>query len=94
MGHSTKSATQLIIDEDTKLAKFRRALRREDQLALDELFRAARYHVMAIANASHLLPFEVMLLAMLLENQKRTTKVEQLVKKFLEYVNENELLDP
>ena len=94
MGHTLQSTTQLIITEQSKLAQFRRALRKEDQIAFDELFRSARFHVAPIGSASHLLPFEAMLLAMQLENQKRTIKVENLVTKFLELVDENQWLDP
>ncbi len=79
MGHTEPSATQLILNEQKALAKFRRALRREDQRALDDLFRGARYHVAEIAHASHLLPFEIMLLAMLLEEHKRILKLEALL---------------
>lgn len=80
MGRTLPSATQQIINEQDALAKFRRALRKEDQHAFDDLFRGARYHVAAMAFASHLLPFEVMLLAMLLEEHKRVLKLEALSK--------------
>ena len=76
MGRTLPSATQQILNEQQTLAKFRRALRREDQRALDDLFRAARYHVAAIAYTSHLLPLEAMLLAMLLEEHKRVLKLQ------------------
>jgi len=76
MGRTLSSATQLIRHEQDTLAKFRRALRKEDQRAFDDLFRAARYHVAAIAYASHLLPLETMLLAMLIEEHKRVLKLE------------------
>ena len=76
MGRTLASATQLILHEQDALAKFRRALRKEDQRAFDDLFRAARYHVAAIAYASHLLPLETMLLAMLIEEHKRVLKLE------------------
>ncbi len=76
MGRTLPSATQLILHEQDALAKFRRALRQEDQRALDDLFRAARYHVAAISYASHLLPLETMLLAMLIEEHKRVLKLE------------------
>jgi hypothetical protein len=76
MGRTLASATQLVLHEQDALAKFRRALRKEDQHAFDDLFRAARYHVAAIAYASHLLPLETMLLAMLIEEHKRVLKLE------------------
>lgn len=70
MGRTLPSFMQVILNEQASLAKFRRALRVEDQIALDDLFRFAHYHVAAAAYASHTLPFEVMLLAMLLEEHK------------------------
>jgi hypothetical protein len=79
MGRTLPSTTQLILHEQDALARFRRALRREDQRALDDLFRAARYHVAAMAYASHLLPLETMLLAMLIEEHKRVLKLETML---------------
>jgi len=70
MGRTLPSFMQVILNEQASLAKFRRVLRAEDQDAFDDLFRMARYHVAAAAYASHALPFEVMLLAMLLEEHK------------------------
>jgi len=84
MGRTLPSFTQLILGEQGALAKFRRALRREDQRALDDLFRAARYHVAAAAYASHLLPFETMLLAMLIEEHKRVERLTILLEGLLE----------
>ncbi len=84
MGRSLSSFTQLIINEQDALAKFRRAPRKQDQRAFDDLFRAARYHVAAAAYASHLLPFETMLLAMLIEEHKRVQHLETLPERLLE----------
>ncbi len=79
MGRTLPSTTQLILHEQKALAQFRRCLRKEDQRAFDDLFRGARYHVAAIAYASHLLPFETMLLAMLIEEHKRILRLEALL---------------
>lgn len=79
MGRTLASATQQIINEQNALGKFRRALRREDQRVFDDLFRGARFHVAALAYASHLLPFEAMLLAMLIEEHKRVLRLEALL---------------
>ncbi len=91
MGRTLASATQLIQHEQDALAKFRRALRQEDQQAFDDLFRGARYHVAAIAYASHLLPFETMLLAMLIEERKRTRRLEALLEQTLEQDHDADL---
>ncbi|MGD0879698.1 MAG: hypothetical protein ABSA01_16330 [Anaerolineales bacterium] len=75
MGRALPSATQVIIQEEAAFARFRRALRRSDQLALDDLFASARQHTAAAQYATHALPFEVFLLAMLLEEHKEVMKL-------------------
>jgi hypothetical protein len=70
MGRTLPSITQAFLAEQESLSRFRRALRREDQLALDDLLASARHHLAAAAYASHLLPFETLLLAMLVEEHK------------------------
>jgi hypothetical protein len=77
MGRTLPSITQAFLDEQQSFARFRRALRRNDQLALDELFAAARQHLAAAAYASHALPFETFLLAMLLEEHKEVIRLRQ-----------------
>jgi hypothetical protein len=70
MGRTLPSITQAFLQEQASFARFRRALRRSDQLAMDDLFARAHKHLAAAAYASHALPFEVFLLAMLLEEHK------------------------
>ena len=75
MGRTLSTTTQIILDEQAAFAKFRRALRREDQLLFDRLFANARRHTAAISQANHALPFEAVLLAMLIE---QTREIEAL----------------
>jgi hypothetical protein len=70
MGSVTPTITDLLHSEQENLARFRRALRREDQIVFDSLFAAAYKHRAAAAHAGHLLPFETFLLSMQLENHK------------------------
>lgn len=77
MGRTLPSITQVFLQERQSLARFRRALRREDQRILDELLAASRQHLAAAAYASHLLPFEVMLLSMLLEQHKEVVRLRR-----------------
>jgi hypothetical protein len=79
MGRTLPSITQAFLHEQQSLARFRRALRREDQRALDDLLASSRHHLAAAAYASHLLPFEVMLLAMLVEEHKQVVGLRQQV---------------
>jgi hypothetical protein len=75
MGRTLPSITQSLSEEQAAFNRFRRALRRSDQLALDELFVAARQHMAAAAYAANLLPMETFLLAMLLEEHKEIIRL-------------------
>jgi len=77
MGRTLPSITQAFLHEQRSLTRFRRALRIDDQRALDDLLAASRHHLAAAAYASHLLPFEVMLLAMLVEEHKQVLRLQQ-----------------
>jgi hypothetical protein len=77
MGRTLPSITQTFHREQQSLSRFRRALRLEDQRALDDLLASSRHHLAAAAYASHLLPFEVMLLAMLVEEHKQVIHLRQ-----------------
>jgi hypothetical protein len=75
MGRTLPSITQTFLQEQQSLARFRRALRLDDQRALDDLLAASRHHLAEAAYASHLLPFEIMLLAMLVEEHKQVMRL-------------------
>jgi hypothetical protein len=83
MGRTLPSITQAFLQEQQSLAKFRRALRLEDQRALDDILASSRQHLAAAAYASHLLPFEVMLLAMLVEEHKQVMRLRSQVEALL-----------
>ena len=83
MGRTLPSITQAFLQEQEAFAKFRRALRRSDQLVLDDLFASAHQHLAAVAYASHALPFEVILLCMLLEEHKEVLRLQQLMEEIL-----------
>lgn len=75
MGRTLPSVTQMFYQEEEAFHRFRRALRRSDQLALDDLFSAARQHLAAAAYAANALPMETFLLAMLLEEHKEVLRL-------------------
>jgi len=79
MGRTLPSITQAFLQEQASFYRFRRALRRADQLILDDLFASAHQHLAAAAYAAHPLPFETFLLAMLLEEHKRLMRLETLL---------------
>jgi hypothetical protein len=77
MGRTLPSITQAFLQEQGTFNRFRRALRRNDQLVLDDLFAHAHKHLAAAAYAAHALPFEVLLLAMLLEEHKEVMRLRR-----------------
>ena len=76
--------TQAFLQEQESFSRFRRALRRSDQLALDDLFAAAHKHLAAAAYAAHALPLETFLLAMLLEEHKEVMRLRRQVDDLLQ----------
>jgi hypothetical protein len=70
MGRTVLPFNQVLEQEFARWAKFRRALRKEDQEAFDALFGAAKYHVAAASYASRLNPLEAIFLSVLIEHQK------------------------
>jgi hypothetical protein len=79
MGRTLATFTQLVQEEIDSWSRYRRALRREDQQAFDALFAAARHHAPAGAYLARETPFEVMLLSMLIEQQKHVVILQQKV---------------
>jgi hypothetical protein len=79
MGRTLPSITQAFLQEQEALSRFRRALRRNDQFALDDLLASARQHLAAAAYAAHPLPFETFLLAMLLEEHKQVMRLQRVL---------------
>jgi hypothetical protein len=77
MGRTLPTATQIFLQEQESFSRFRRALRRSDQLALDDLFANAHQHLAAVTYAAHALPFEAILLAMLLEEHKEVMHLRE-----------------
>ena len=84
MGRTNPSINQYLLQEQEAFSQFRRALRRSDQLVLDDLFAAAREHSAEAAYASHALPFEVALLSMLLEEHKIVMRLQHSVDRLLQ----------
>ncbi len=79
MGRTLPSITQVFHMEEESLARFKRALRRQDQRALESLFTAAQHHLSAAAYAANALPMEIFLLCMLLEEHKLVLKLQEQV---------------
>jgi len=88
MGRTTPTISILFQREIAELKRFRRALRKEDQLALDEVMVHVNKHMAASGYADHLLPFETFLLAMLLEEHKEIMRLRKELKETLKEIRE------
>ncbi|MEW6512039.1 MAG: hypothetical protein AB1428_13900 [Bacteroidota bacterium] len=82
MGRTVPTFTMVIQQEMESWNKFRRGLRKEDQDALDDLFRAARLQLAGSAYAARPIPFESIAMCMLLAQHRMIhdlrRRVEQL----------------
>jgi hypothetical protein len=70
MGRTVLPFTQELYREEEAWKAFRRALRREDRELFDELFAAARYHTAACTCSGRAVPFEAILMSILLEERR------------------------
>ena len=79
MGRTVPTFVQLIQLAVQRWAKFRRALRREDQQHFDRLFRNARSHTQAATYQCDDDPMQAILLSIALDQEKRLAFLEQAV---------------
>jgi hypothetical protein len=71
MGKTLPPFSQLIDAERRRWAPFTRALPKADQAAFDRLFDCAKLHIQAGVMVSRPWPFETIVMAVLLEQEKR-----------------------
>jgi hypothetical protein len=77
MGRTVPTFRQLIDDAIARWAKFRRALRREDQKYFDRLFRRVRSYTQAATYQASDNPMEAILLSIALDHEKRLDALER-----------------
>ena len=81
MGRTVPTFTNLIDLELSSWTKFRRGLRKEDQEAFDEIFRAAKLHLAENFYAMRAVPFESMMMSILIEQQKAIRGLKKEIEK-------------
>jgi hypothetical protein len=77
MGRTVITFTRELYREEESWRAFRRALRREDRELLDELFSAARYHTAACTCSGRALPFEAILMSILIEERRSVKELSR-----------------
>ena len=83
MGRTVPTFRQLIDDAIARWAKFRRALRREDQEYFDRLFRRVRTYTQAATYQASDNPMEAILLSIALDQEKRLDALERAAPRWL-----------
>jgi hypothetical protein len=86
VGRTLPTFTRIIDSEMESWSKYRRGLRKEDQEIFDDLFRAARLHLAENFYAIRTIPFESIVISMLVEQRKLIKKLQEKVED-LEKVN-------
>lgn len=81
MGRTVPTFTNLIDAELSSWSKFRRGLRKEDQEIFDELFRSAKLHLAENFYAMRPIPFESIIMSIVVEQQKKIHRLEEEMKK-------------
>ncbi len=76
MGRNNETFTLLVDQYREQWNKFRRGLRKEDQILFDEMWRAPKIHLAASAYLASEAPLEVIFMAMLLEQYKTIRRLE------------------
>jgi hypothetical protein len=87
MGRTVLPFSQVLAEQQQRLSKFRRALRTEDQRALDQLFEQARLHTQAAVYSSSPDPAEAFFISVLIENWKTVSTLKARVDELEEQLN-------
>lgn len=77
MGRTVPTFTRIIDSELLSWAKYRRGLRKDDQELFDDLFRAAKRHLAENFYAMRAIPFESVMMSIVLEQRKLIRQLEQ-----------------
>ncbi len=77
MGRTVPTFTNLIDAELASWSKFRRGLRKDDQEVFDGIFRAAKLHLAENFYAMRAIPFESMMMSIVIEQQKTLQRLEK-----------------
>jgi len=77
MGRTVPTFTNIIDSEVAGWSKFRRGLQLEDQEIFDEVFRAAKRHLATNFYAMRAIPFESIIMSIIIEQGKAIKELRQ-----------------
>lgn len=81
MGRTLLPFSNVLAEQQQRLGKFRRSLRKEDQELFDELFERARLHVQAAVQAANPDPMESVFVSVLIEMLREERRLRSRVDK-------------
>ena len=76
MGRTVPTFTNIIDSEITSWSKFKRGLRKKDQEIFEDMFRACRMHLAENFYAMRTIPFESIIISIVLEQHRRIRELE------------------
>jgi len=76
MGRTIPTFTNYLENELGSWSNFRRALTKEDREAFDQLFRYAKCHIAEASCATRPIPFDALVMTILLEQQKEIARLK------------------
>jgi hypothetical protein len=80
MGKTTPTTNDVLREAERAMNQFKKVLQPLERNSLQALFVNARKHIAAISEANYLLPFESILLAMVLEQEKAAAARDQKIR--------------
>jgi len=86
MGRTVPTFTNIIDSELASWSKFRRGLPRDDQGAFDEIFRAAKRRLASNFYAMRTIPFESIIMSMIIEQERELAQLRRKVARLEEKV--------
>jgi len=89
MGRTVPTFTNLIDAEVASWSKFRRGLRKEEQEIFDELFRLAKMHLAEHFYEMRSVPFESIVISILLEQQKMIKNMKNEIMHLIKQLNDS-----
>ena len=82
MGRTIPTFTRYLEEELASWKDYRRALCKEDRQVFDRLFRHAKKHIAEASCAARPIPFDALVMSVLLEQQKEIEQLKNGDKKF------------
>lgn len=90
MGRTLPTFNTTLEHEIQAWSAFRRAMRREDQEVFDLLFAFAKRHMAEAANAARPVPFDALVMSILLEQQKEIRRLRGEIERLHETLKKSE----